>query len=186
MDWSGELGMGWGEAAMIVLAALGIYAVVILYSRVFGQRSIASYSTFDFVVTIAIGAIVGRVVLVRTSLAAGALGLGVLFLAQAVIGRFRNRHGLGRVVDNRPYLLMRGREILRENLRRAHLGDRDLREKLRASGITRPEQVGAVVMERSGSISVLRADRGIDPWILADIPGGGDPLPGDGSAPAED
>ncbi|MDP8928147.1 MAG: DUF421 domain-containing protein, partial [Actinomycetota bacterium] len=58
-----ELGLSWILTLLVVVAALGIYGTVIFFSRLAGIRSHSRMSTFDFVTTVAIGTIVGRVVL---------------------------------------------------------------------------------------------------------------------------
>lgn len=169
MEWTEELTISPAQAGLVIIAAIGIYLVVVLYTRLAGQRSVAHFSTFDFVVSIAIGAVVGRVVLVRTNLAAGALGLGVLFLIQALVAHLRNHHGIGLVVDNPPLLLMARGRVLAENLRRARLSEADLRERLRAAGVTSRASVPAVILERNGTLSILR-DGEPEPWLLGDVP----------------
>ena len=61
-------------------------------------------------------------------------------------------------------------QILHENLRRAHVTTDELRQRLRLAGISRLDQVGCAVLERNGSISVLRRDVDLDPRLLADVP----------------
>ncbi|RDV13828.1 hypothetical protein DXT99_17510 [Pontibacter diazotrophicus] len=51
--------MTWVEAGVTVLAALAIYVVLILFSRLVGPRSFARLTAFDFAVTVALGAVVG-------------------------------------------------------------------------------------------------------------------------------
>jgi uncharacterized membrane protein YcaP (DUF421 family) len=169
MDWSHELGLSGEEALISVVTAGGIYAAAVLFTRLARQRSIASFATFDFVVTIATGAIVGRTVLIRTSLAGGVLALGSLFAIQALVGFVRNRRGTSRLLDNPAVLLMTHAEVLHHNLRRARITHHDLREQLRLNGVHRLEEVGAAVMERNGEISVLRRGA-ISEWLVEDLP----------------
>lgn len=170
MNWWNEIGVSAADALLIVVTTVSIYLAVVVYTRVAGQRSVASFSTFDFVASVAIGALVGRVILVRTSLLSGLLGLAVLFLVEAGIGYLRDRRGLGRWVDNEPVLLMAGRKILHDNLRRAHLAERDLRERLRMAGIRDLAEIHSVIMERNGSVSILRGEV-VDSWLLEGISG---------------
>lgn len=65
-----------------------------------------------------------------------------------------------------PQLVVLGAEILQDILERAKLTESDLRQSLRQAAITRRKQVEAVVMERDGSISVLRSDLPVDPYLL--------------------
>ena len=64
------------------------------------------------------------------------------------------------MVDNRPLLLMEGPRILYESLRWVHMTEEELFSKLRAANVFRFDEVRAVVMERTGSLTVLHGDPG--------------------------
>ncbi len=166
-----ELGLTWTLTGLVIVSALGIYATVIVYSRLAGIRSHSRMSTFDFATTIAIGAVIGRVVLVRTSLLAGVVGLASLFSFQYVIAYLRMNAGFGRFVDNPPILLMAGPQLLPDGLRRAHVTPQDVYEKLRLNGVGRVDEVKAVVLERSGDISVIHGDVEVDPDLFPNVIG---------------
>ena len=166
-----RLGLSWSELGLGVFSALGIYAAVVVYTRVAGQRSLASMSTFDFAVSVAIGAVVGRVVLVRTSLLGGIVGLAVLFGLQAVLGFVRNRTDWGRTIDNAPILLLHRGRFLPDNLHRAHVGEEDVREQVRLQGVGRLADVHAVVLERSGGVSVITTGDRLDDELFANVVG---------------
>lgn len=137
-------------------------------TRIFGQRSLGSFSTFDFPVAVAMGAIVGRTALVRTSLASGVVALSTLFAIQAGLAFLRNRTRLGAIVDNRPLLLVEAGNVLEDNLRRAHLTRQDLYERLRQHSVCSISEVAAVVIERNGVLSVAKG-RELDPELLSDV-----------------
>lgn len=171
MAWE-RLGASGSELLLMVAATVGIYLTVVVLTRVAGQRSLASFSTFDFAVTVATGAILGRVAMPRISLVAGVGALAVLFGAQAALRLLRHRSDrLSRAIDNPPILVMAGGRILPGQLHRARLGKDDLRERLRLEGIRRYEQVEAAVLERSGALSVIeRADR-LDQDLFRNVAG---------------
>ena len=168
--WPQEFAITWREAGVVSLAAVLVYAALILFSRLVGPRSFAQMTAFDFAVTVALGAIVGATATDTARLPYGVIGLAVLFALRWIVAVGR-QHGLNIVVDNTPLLVMLGSEILQEHLERAKLTEADLRQSLRQSGITRLEQVEAVVMERDGSISVLRSDLPVDPYLLRGVAG---------------
>jgi len=139
-----------------VPTGLGIYVAVIAIVRLFGQRSLAKLSSFDFPVTVAVGAIVGRTAMVHTSLAGGVVALVTLFVAQACFGWLRNRTLWFRpVVERRPVLLVSDGRIRPEGMREAHVAREDVMEKLRQAGVGSIDEVRAMVMERSGATSVI-------------------------------
>jgi uncharacterized membrane protein YcaP (DUF421 family) len=167
--WS-SLVVGPAEALNVVLSALGIYCTFLILIRLLGQRTMATMSSFDLAAVIAMGAVGGRAVLGYTpTLAAGAIGLATLFTLQAAAGQLR-RSRLGEsAVTNRPVLLMAGDEILHENLARAHIVEEELHAKLPLAGIRNTSEVGCVVLESTGAVSVLRCGELIDPALLAAV-----------------
>lgn len=56
-------------------------------------------------------------------------------------------------------------------LRKAKITEDELRQKLRMAGIHRYSEVAAVILERSGSVSVLRQGDTIAPELLSDVQG---------------
>ncbi len=158
------------QLGSIALSALLIYLALIIFSRIAGPRSFAQMATFDFSVTIALGAIIGTTATGGTSVLSGVTGLGILFLARRLVANGR-RFGLAKVLDNQPLMLMDGPDILPEYLERANITEEDLLQSLRKEGITHLRQVRNVVMERDGSISVLKSDSEFDPYLLKGVKG---------------
>ncbi|HEY2834853.1 MAG TPA: YetF domain-containing protein, partial [Sporichthyaceae bacterium] len=66
-----------------------------------------------------------------------------------------------------PVLLVRDGQVLTATLRRTRLSEDDLRVALRRAAVGSWSDVGAMVLERSGTISVLR--RGQMDDALADV-----------------
>jgi uncharacterized membrane protein YcaP (DUF421 family) len=59
--------------------------------------------------------------------------------------------------------------VLPDNLRKAKIVEDELRQKLRLAGIRRYDDVAAVILERTGAISVLRQRETIAPELISDI-----------------
>src|SRR4051812_8412685 len=166
-----QLGATWTVVAGVVIAAFGIYLTFVVLVRVFGQRSLASMSSFDFGCAVALGAVIGRTVLLADpSLVSGVVALVTLFAIQGALGWLRQYGVADRLMNRTPVLLMTGEEMLATNLRRAHVSEDELRQRLRLAGVTRLEQVGCAVLERNGQISVLRRGDALDPRLLVDVP----------------
>lgn len=168
--WIEWLGARERALLMIPLSAVAIYAAVIALTRAMGLRTFSKMSAFDFAITVAIGSIVASVAIAPDPpLLEGLIGLAALYAAQWTIAALRTRYDWARVTDNEPLLLMRGETILHANLVKANVTKRDLLAKLREANVLRFEQVGAVVLESTGDVSVLHsehADAAIDPELL--------------------
>lgn len=167
-----ELGASAAQVAVVVFSTIGIYLSFIVLVRMVGQRSLASMSSFDFGCVIALGAVMGRTVLLETpTLLTGIVGLGTLFAMQGVLGVLRTQQRLDRLMNRSPVLLMSGDRLLRDNMRKAHVVEDEIRQNLRLAGIRRLEEVQSVVLERNGAVSVIRCGMPVEPWLFADVPG---------------
>lgn len=167
MEWLlQELGTGWDQVVVIAVTAVAIYLAALVHIRIAGPRSMSKMSSFDFVITVAVGAVVGSVALTTGSLAQGIVALAVLFVLQAAIAALRRHTKLASVVDNEPILLMDGAEVLSGNLDRVRLTQAELHAKLREANVLNYDQIKVVVLETTGDVSVLHGDAPLDPDLL--------------------
>ena len=167
MDYA-QLGSSWGTIALVVLSTVCVYASVIVYTRIAGLRGLATMSSFDFAATVAIGSTVAATASLSSSTVSGVVVLGCLFTLQTVIALAR-RHGVARVVDNEPLLLMVDGRVLGDNLRTVRVTEHELMSQLRQHGVLELRAVRAVIMESTGSISVLRGPGPLDLDVLAGV-----------------
>lgn len=168
--WTELFEITWAQTGAVVLAAVFIYITLITFSRLVGPRSFAQMTAFDFAVTVALGAIVGATATGGVRFIDGFLGLSVLFALRLIVAVSRPQ-GLSRLVDNSPVIVMVGQQVLSEHLERSKLTEEDLTQSLRKAGITSLSQVELVVMERDGSISVMRSGDSVDPYLLQHVTG---------------
>lgn len=149
----------------IVFKAILIYTALIFLTRLSGLRSFSKMSSFDFVITVSMGTILGSTVLTQDpALLQSIVGLATLYAIQYVVSWAR-RHwrGVSDAVDNQPLLLMAGSEILTDNLTRARVTREDLYAKLREVNVLDLSQVRAVVLESTGELSVLHIPYAVAP-----------------------
>ena len=177
MDW-GRLVGDPSTMVGVVVSVVAIYLLTVASSRIAGARSLAALTTFDFVVNVAIGATVGSVAVTRTvSILDGVAAILMLFGLQLAFSYLRLRTRLRRLADNEPLLLMLHGEVLRKNLVRARVTEEDVRAALRSQNVHAYGQVDAVVLEATGSLSVLHGAGGaggatrLDPRVLAGVRG---------------
>ena len=157
------------EALAVVLSAIGIYAAFFILIRTAGQRALASWSTMDKAIVIALGSLLGRVILGYTpTLAAGVVGLATLF-GMLRLERWLREKDVG-FFSSHPILLMAGSEVLPEGMRRARVLEDELHFKLRQAGIRNFSEVAAAILETTGDVTVLRRGQRIDPRLLSRVP----------------
>lgn len=165
-------GFSYGPVLSVFLSAVGIYCAVIIFTRIAGKRSFSKMSSFDFAMTIAIGSIIGSTLLLASvNLITGVVGLASVYLLQQVTAYLRRYSSFDNLIENKPYLIMKGPNVLKKNLKRSKLTMGDLRAKLREANVTRLSQVKAVIFETTGDISVLHGDEDqeVEEWLLEDV-----------------
>jgi uncharacterized membrane protein YcaP (DUF421 family) len=143
------------------LAALALLWVVLLV-RIVGLRSFSKMTSFDFVMTIAMGSLVGSSARVSEwddyfqALAA----MAALFAVQwaSALAR-KSSKTADRILQNQPVLLMRDGRIIGEALTRTRISRDNLYAKLREANVLDPAQVRAVVLETTGDVSVLQGGK---------------------------
>ena len=147
----------WQHIIWVIISAIAYYIVIVSVSKVVGLRSFSSLSSFDFVITLSIGALLASTVVSKeTSLFEGIAAIITLFSLQIIVSVLRkNIPKFKNVIDNQPLLLMLEGKMLEKNMRKARITEDELKAKLRAHNIHHLSQVDAVVLETSGNISVL-------------------------------
>lgn len=153
----------------IVLRGVLALALVIGCLRIVGLRSLAKFTAFDFVLTLAIGSTLATAA-AATSAATywtAMVALLVLFGLTAGLGRARRvSEAVEDGLDNCPVLLMRDGEFLEHAMDRVNVTRGDLVAKLREANVLRLSDVRAVVFETTGDISVLHGDGPVDDLLL--------------------
>lgn len=160
------------QLVAVFCAALAVYLVTIFLTRISGKRSFAKMSSFDFAMTVAVGALIGTSILSPSvPVLNGIIGLASLYFLQHVVGFLRRYEAVDFLVTNKPVLLMKGPHVLKENLKKAHITENDLKARLRKANITSRDHILAVVFETSGEISVLHSgmEAEVEDWLMEGI-----------------
>lgn len=154
-----------------LILAIAALLWVILLVRIVGLRSFSKMTSFDFVMTIAMGSLVanaGTSDQLRPFVNACAAMAG-LFLIQFLIAKGRHWWDpFGGLVQNEPLLLMKDGEILQHALDLSRVSRGDLMAKLREANAHDLNSVRAVVLETTGDISVLHGDR-LEPTLIEGV-----------------
>lgn len=157
-------------ALKVVIATVVMYVIFVALVRLLGQRNLAAVSIYDVACVLALGAVIGRTALLSVpTLGSGVVALVALFVVQGVVRVLRRARRIRVLLDRPPVLLVIDGLCDAAAMRRAGVTDDDLRQRVRLAGISRWEQVGRVVLERNGEISVIRHDPGLDEGLFADI-----------------
>lgn len=169
-----DLGASWDTLIVVVITTVGIYLALIAFSRLAGLRSFAQMTNFDLAATVAFGSLIATTSVGDTPLAAGVVGLAVLFTIHWLLAQTRRYRRPERLLDNAPILLMSRGKHLPQQLAAAQMNRNDLRSKLRLAGVSRFDQVFAAILEVTGEVSVIRVapdDELSEPELFAGVRG---------------
>lgn len=145
-----------------------LFILVIILTRIIGLRSFAKFTAYDFAFTIAIGSIISSTLTSSTTLAHGSVAIVSLLLLTFIFSFLQRKFPrLSNLISNKPLLLMKGNEILEDNLKHARIERTQLIAKLREANVLHFDQVEAVVLETTGMISVLHKSSNSDEKSLS-------------------
>lgn len=144
----------------LVLTAFAMVWVVGLV-RANGLRSFSKMTSFDFVMTVAIGSLLAGAGTATewTSYGQHIVAMSTLFVMQHLTARLRKASGkFEALVQNQPMVLMRDGQIIEDALARSRVSQSDLIAKLREANVLNFSDVRAVILETTGDVSVLHGD----------------------------
>jgi uncharacterized membrane protein YcaP (DUF421 family) len=151
---------GWMPIARILVVGTLGYAALVLLLRGAGKRTMARMTTFDFVITVTLGAAFGRVLTTReVGLAEAIVAFVVLIVLQFAVTWIRARSpAFGRFIDSAPSLLFYRGRFLHDAMRRERVTESELQTTIRKRGIGSFTEVEAIVLEPDGRYAVIQSD----------------------------
>lgn len=163
MDWIHEFNVvigeafgviGWGEMSV---RALVIFLYGLVVTRLGVWRAFGRWSTPDIIVTIIVGsnlsrALTGPAPLVSTLIATTAF---LFFWWLVSFGASRSEK-LDWLFKGHAIPLIVGGAVDRDGMKKGLVSTRDLDEGLRQKGVAQPARVATALLERNGSITVIR------------------------------
>jgi uncharacterized membrane protein YcaP (DUF421 family) len=147
-----------GLLRVIVISMLAYFSLVLVL-RAAGKRSLAKLNAFDLVVTVALGSTLATVLLSSDiAYLEGLLAFGMLAGLQWLVSRLSVASPwFSHLVRSQPRLLVEDGRFLSDAMDAERVTADELDAAIRNAGIGRIEEVGAVVLETDGSMSIIRA-----------------------------
>jgi uncharacterized membrane protein YcaP (DUF421 family) len=157
----GAGGLGW-----VAVKAVLLFAVAVIGLRLGERRTLAQLSAFDFAVAVAVGAIIGRGATASdTSFATSAVALVTFLVAHRVVAILRRHSRIVRLIDHPPRVLVAGGELQAGELARAGLTAADVYAMLRENGVGDLGQVGYLLYEPRGAVTLVGAGSEPSPLV---------------------
>jgi uncharacterized membrane protein YcaP (DUF421 family) len=147
----------WSSLLRILVVGALAYASLVLLLRLSGKRTLAKLNAFDLVVTVALGSTLATVLLNRSvALADGVFAFVLLVGLQYLVASLSIRSKqFDALVKSEPTLLLHHGRFLDVAMRGQRVTHEEVVSALRSSGVARPEDAAAVVLETDGSLSVI-------------------------------
>ena len=164
---------GWDSLLRTLVVGVASYAMLVVFLRVSGKRTLSKLNAFDFVVTVALGSTLASGLLTKdVGIADTVTAFGLLVGLQFLVTWSSVRlHWIRSAVTGEPHLLARRGELLPEAMRKTRIAESEIQAALRGAGMGALDQAEAVVLETDGSISVVR--RGSGTSSLSGVRGSG-------------
>ncbi len=147
----------WVELARVVFISVVVYGFVIVSHRVVGKRAASQMNNFDWIVTVAMGAITGSTILSEDiTLAEGLLAVFTLLALQFAVTRSTVEWpSFQRAVQAGPRLLYYEGIAFHDAMKRERVTESEVLHAARDAGHRSLSEVSAVVLEADGTLSVL-------------------------------
>lgn len=146
---------------ILVLGPLAL-VIVVVATRVVGLRSFSKMTAFDFVTTVAIGSLLAGAA-ASNKWPAFLQNIGsilVILAVQMALAILRRKSDAAQsAIANDPLLLMEDGQWCSEAMDATRVSKADVWAKLREANVCDLSRVRAVVLEATGDISVLHADK---------------------------
>ena len=161
----------WESTVRIVIITVLAYAVLIVMLRVSGKRTLSKMNAFDFVVTVALGSTLATVILGKSvALLDGALAFFMLIFLQFCITWLSVRYKrVKQLITNDPTLLLYKGEVLHGVLKKERITLEEIYVAAREKGLTDLKDIHAIVLETTGTLSVLSEKSGGSSETLSDV-----------------
>ncbi|NDJ33560.1 MAG: DUF421 domain-containing protein [Chloroflexi bacterium] len=154
---------------VIVVGTVG-YIGLIAFLRISGKRTLSKMNMFDFVVTITLGSTFASTILSSSvSIAEGLTAILLLIGLQYIVAWLAARvNWFAKLVKGSPTLLFYNGHYLPDVLKKQRIVKEEVRFAMRAQGFTDLDQVGAVILETNGDMTVIPDVKG-DLATLQDV-----------------
>jgi uncharacterized membrane protein YcaP (DUF421 family) len=160
MDWSTLLNnLVVPDVSIVekVVRPILVYGFLIVLLRIAGQRTLSQMNAFDLIVLLTLSNTVQNAIIGNdNSVLGGMIGATTLVVVNVLVVRYLYRHqALDRRLEGEPIVLVENGRFLRRNCERALITEDEVMAAIRRQGAAELADVDRVVLETSGTVSVI-------------------------------
>lgn len=149
--------------AVQALKALGYYVILVVMMRLAGKRLAGQTTTFDLIVLITLGATVQSAMVGHGPWETVTFVVVVFAFHRALAAVCRVSPAVRHFVRGRPRALVLNGEVIDDALAAEGVSHDELLAGLRRLGFAQPQDVRLAVLEETGHISAVGADKPAEP-----------------------
>ncbi|GEK88738.1 Protein of unknown function [Alkalibacterium putridalgicola] len=149
------------QMSELFLIAFFSYVIVLFLLRLSGKRTLLKMNAFDFIITVSVGAVFGNMLInYKENLFQGLYVIFLLLLFQFFSSLLSSRYTFfDTLLKANPTLLFYEGTYYEAILKKERIPRSEVLQAMREQGIGRIEEVGAVILETDGTISVLPKEK---------------------------
>ncbi|MEE6295426.1 DUF421 domain-containing protein [Georgenia wangjunii] len=147
----------WSDIVRVLAVGSAAYVTLVVVLRLTGKRTLAKLNAFDLIVTVALGSTLATILLSSdVSWSEGVVALLLLAVLQLVVTWTSTRAPSSRsLITAKPTLLLCDGQPLAGAMQSQRVTIGELRQAVRSTGNGDLAEVGAIVLESDGTLSVI-------------------------------
>lgn len=148
---------GWDRLWSIAQSGIALYVGIILFVRIFGKRTTSQMNNFDWIITVALGGLVGSGILLKDVSVADAVfaAAWLMFLQWVTTSLIIRSERFCKLVRAEPTLLVNEGQLLTKNMRRERISSAEVSAALRDRGMKDVAEAQWVILETDATFSVV-------------------------------
>ena len=145
------------DLVRVLISAPIMYLTIVLAIRLSGKRATSQMNNFDWIVTVAIGSLVGSGIVLKgvTVLESVAAIVMLLILQWGLTKSVLHSTFLSKLVKANPVVLLENGKFREDAMRKERVTKREVMSAIRQKGLVDPDQVQWVILETNASFSVV-------------------------------
>ena len=145
------------ELLLTAARAAAVYVLMLAVVRALGKRTIGNFSAFDLLVALMLGEVVDEIIYGDVRFIQGTVAIvaiGALTYADSWLSYLN--HGINNLLEGKPTVVLRHGAFDREGMRAERMNEADVIAHLRSAGVRDIREVKLAVLERDGSVSIIK------------------------------
>ena len=133
------------------------YVSIIIILRTSGKRTLSSFNSFDFLITVTIGSISATTILSdSTKFFDGMAAIIILVILQYIVAKLSvYLKSFSKMIKSEPTLLYYDGQYIERNLKKMRVSKDDILQEIRVNSGVTIDRVHSVILEANGNLSVV-------------------------------